>query len=165
MDTATLLRLIHIFSAIFWMGTTLFMLFFLEPVMQRAGQAGGKVMQMLASETRFPQIIALSGLITVLAGLGLFGMTHGFDPATLFGSRLPLTLGALAGILAFFTGSYFQGRSVKALVALGATIATQNGPPTPEQMAQMQQHQARIVLGTRIAAVLMTIAVIGMVVR
>ena len=90
-------------------------------------------------------------------------MMHGFDLAILFGPRLPLALGALAGILAFFTGSYFQGRSVKQLVALGATIATQNGPPTPEQMAKMQQHQARIALGTRITAVLMVLAVIGMV--
>ena len=163
MDFTTVLRFIHISSAIFWMGTTLFMLFFLEPVIQRAGQAGSRVMQMLATETHFPQIIALSGLITVLAGLGLYGMMHGFDLAILFGPRLPLALGALAGILAFFTGSYFQGRSVKQLVALGATIATQNGPPTPEQMAQMQHHQARIALGTRIAAVLMVLAVIGMV--
>ena len=163
MDFTTILRFIHIFAAIFWMGTTLFMLFFLEPVIQRMGQTGGRVMQMLASETRFPQIIALSGLITVLAGLGLYGMMHGVDLAILFGPRLPLALGALAGILAFFTGSYFQGRSVKQLVALDATIATQNGPPTPEQRAQMQQHQARIALGTRITAVLMVLAVIGMV--
>ena len=163
MDFTTLLRFIHIFSAIFWVGTTLFMLFFLEPVIQRAEQAGGKVMQMLAAETRFPQVIALSGLVTVLAGLGLYGMKYGFDPATMFGPKLPLILGALAGILAFFIGSYFQGRSVKALVALGAEIATQNGPPAPEQMAQMRAHQERIALGTRITAVLMTLAVIGMV--
>ena len=163
MDFTTLLRFIHIFSAIFWVGTTLFMLFFMEPVIQRAGQAGGRVMQILASETRFPQVIALSGLITVLAGLGLYGMTHGLDPAILFGPKLPLALGALAGILAFFTGSYFQGRSVKQLVALGETMASQNGPPTPEQMAQMQAHQARIAQGTRLTAVLMILAVIGMV--
>ena len=164
MDLTTILRFIHIFSAIFWVGTTLFMLFFLEPVIQRAGQAGGQVMQMLASGTRFPQVIALSGLVTVLAGLALYGLKHGFEPATMFGPKLPLILGALAGILAFFTGSYFQGRTVKQLVALGAEIAAQNGPPTPEQMAQMQAHQERIALGTRITAVLMTLAIIGMVI-
>ncbi len=87
------------------------MLFFLEPVMQ-----------MLAAETRFPQVIALSGFITVMAGLGLYGLMHGFDPAILFDPKLPLALGALAGILAFFTGSYFQGRSIKQLEALGATF-------------------------------------------
>ena len=163
MDLTVLLRLIHISAAIFWVGTTFFMLFFLEPVIEHTGQAGNQVMQVLASNTRFPQVIALSGIITVLAGLAMYWRVYGFDITTMFSSRFPLTLGALAGFLAFFTGSYFQGRSVKQLVALGATIATQNSPPTPEQMAQMQQHQARIALGTRITAVLMVLAVIGMV--
>ncbi|RME85345.1 MAG: hypothetical protein D6775_03070 [Caldilineae bacterium] len=163
MDFTTLLRFIHIFSAIFWMGTTLFMLFFLEPVIQRAGQAGGQVMQLLAGTTRFPQVIALSGILTVLAGLLMYWRLYGFDPGIMFGARLPLTLGALAGFLAVITGFAFQNRAVKQLVALGAELAAQNGPPSPAQMGQMQAHQARIALGTRIAGVLMIIAVIGMV--
>lgn len=163
MDLVTLLRFIHILSAIFWMGTTLFMLFFLEPVMQRAGQAGGQIMQLLATGTRFPQAIALSGIATVLAGLLMYWQMYGFNPATMFGPKLPLTLGALAGFLAVITGFTFQNRAVKQLVALGEEIAGQNGPPTAEQMRQMQAHQARIALGTRIAGVLMLLAVIGMV--
>ena len=163
MDLTTVLRFIHIFSAIFWVGTTLFMLFFLEPVVKRVGQAGSQVMQALITTTRFPQVIALSGVVTVLAGLTLYGRMYGFDVATLFGSKLPLTLGALAGFLAVVTGFTFQGPAAEALGALGAEIAAQNGPPTPEQMARIQAHQARIALGTRIAAVLMVLAVIGMV--
>lgn len=163
MDFVTILRFIHIVSAIFWVGTTLFMLFFLEPVMKRTGQAGSQVMHTLIATTRFPQVIALSGIVTVLVGLVLYWHIYGFDIATMFDYKLPLTLGALAGILATFTGSYFQGRSGKALVTLGAAVAGQSSPPTPEQIAQMQHHQNRIVLGTRVSAVLMVLAVIGMV--
>ncbi len=163
MDFITVLRLIHILSAIFWVGTTLFMLFFLEPVVSQVGQAGSQVMQALITTTRFPQVIALSGVVTVLAGLTLYGRMYGFGIATMFGPKLPLTLGALAGFLAAATGFTFQGPAAKALGALGAEIAAQNGPPTPEQMARVQAYQARIALGTRIAAVLMVLAVIGMV--
>ncbi|GAB4559765.1 MAG: hypothetical protein Kow0047_05890 [Anaerolineae bacterium] len=162
MNFITLLRLAHILSAIFWVGTTLFMLFFLEPVIKRAGQAGAQIMQMLAT-TRFPQVIGLSGIITVLAGLVMYWRMYGFYPATMLGPKLPLTLGALAGFLAAITGFAFQNRAAKALSALGAEITAQNSPPTPEQMAQMQAHQGRIALGTRIATILMIIAIIGMV--
>lgn len=161
MDLTTFLRLVHIFSAIFWVGTTLFMLFFFEPVVRDAGQAGQQILQMLAA-TRFPQAIALSGFLTVFAGLALYWRMYGFHIGTMFGPKLALTLGALAGFAAVIVGTSFQGRAVKALTALGEEVAAQKHPPTPEQMALMQAHRARIELGTRIAAALMAIAVVGM---
>lgn len=164
MDFATVLRLLHIASAIFWVGTAFFMLLFLEPVVQRAGEVGNQIMDALASRTRFPLAIALSAITTVLTGLVMYEQAYGFDPATMLSSKLPLSLGATSGILAALTGFYFQGRSIRALVALGATIARQGSPPNPEQLARMQLHRQRVALGTRISTALMVLAVIGMVV-
>ena len=48
-----LLRFVHIFSAIFWVGTTLFLVLFLEPTVRSLGPDGGKFMQRLLGGTRF----------------------------------------------------------------------------------------------------------------
>ncbi|RME84458.1 MAG: hypothetical protein D6775_05395 [Caldilineae bacterium] len=164
MDFITTLRFIHIFLAIFWVGTTFFLTLFLEPTIERAGQAGGQVMQTLITSTRFSPTIALSGWGTILAGLLLFWRLHGFDVAEMFGPHLPLTLGATAGILSGFVGTFMQGRSAGKLKMLAQEMAAQGGPPTPEQMATVHRLQATVSKGSRISAVLMVIAVIGMVV-
>ena len=163
MALITALRFTHIFLAIFWVGTTFFLTLFLEPALQRAGQAGGQVMQKLITTTRFPLVIALSGWLTILAGLLMYWQMYGFDVATMFGAKLPLTLGASAGILSGIVGTLMQGRSVGKLKALAGEIAAQGGPPTPEQTATMQQLQAVVRKGGRITAILMVIAVIGMI--
>jgi hypothetical protein len=46
--------------------------------------------------------------------------------------------------------------------AVAAEMEAAGGPPTPEQMAVMKAGSEQIALGTRIAAVLMTIALLGM---
>ncbi len=160
--TISLLHLIHIFSAIFWVGTTLFMVAFLEPVIHASGAAGGKVMQKLLSDTRFSLVIALSGLLTVLSGLLLYWQEVGFETAVMFSARLPLTLGAIAGGAAAIVGSGMQGRASGQMAALGQQIAAQNGPPTSAQQSQLAALQATIQRGSRLSAILMALAVIGM---
>ncbi len=158
-----ILRFIHIFAAIFWVGTTLFMVFFLQPVVGSLGPDGGKVMTRLSTGTRFSLVMSLAALATVLAGLFMFGAyTGGWDQSILLGSRLPLTLGAIAGIAAAVVGMGVIGRTSGKVVDLGQQMAAQGGPPAPEQIQEMQRLQGRIRQGTIWATVLMVIAVIGM---
>lgn len=159
-----LLRLIHIFSAIFWVGTTLFMVGFLETAVQAAGPEGSKVMQKLIGGTRFSLVIAIAGWLTVLSGLWMYWLMTGFNIAVMFDTRLPLTLGAIAGILAGVVGTAMQGRASGQLAALGQEIATQGSPPSPDQLAAMGGLQAIIKRGGRLSAVLTVLAVIGMVI-
>ena len=159
----TILRFIHIFSAIYWVGTTLFMVLFLEPTVRALGPDGGKFMQRLISGTRFSLSMTVSGLLTVLAGLLLFGsVTGSWSANIMFGPRLPLTVGAIAGIAAAIAGGAVQGRASGQLQALGQKIAKQGGPPTQEQAAEMGRLQATIRQGSHWSAVLMVVAVIGM---
>ncbi len=51
------LRFVHIAAAIFWVGTSVFMLFFLEPTIRSLGAEGGKFMQRL--------------LVTVVVGISI----------------------------------------------------------------------------------------------
>ena len=106
-----ILRFVHIFSAIFWVGTTLFLVLFLEPTVRCLGPDGGKFMQRLLGGTRFSLVIALSAWITIIAGAFLYWPLTGWSPQVMFGSRLPLTLGALAGIAAGVVGAAVTGRA------------------------------------------------------
>lgn len=158
-----ILRLIHILGAIYWVGTTLFMVFFLEPTVRALGPDGGKFMQRLVGGTRFSLSMTVAGLLTILAGILLFGpVTGGWSADVMFGPRLPLTLGAIAGIASAFVGTLVQGRASGNLQNLGQKIAQQGGPPTPEQAAEMGRLQVALRRGSRWSAALMVLAVIGM---
>ncbi len=163
MDLWVAVRLVHIFAAIFWVGTSLFVAFFLEPAIEAAGAAGGKVMETLIVATPFSPVIAASGFVTVLAGLLLYGRSPGLSPSAILVSRPLLSLGALAGFLAVAVGSTFQGRAAGGMKELAREIAAQGGPPTEAQQAQIAAHQRRIRRGSRITAALMIVAVLGMV--
>ncbi|MCO5182900.1 MAG: hypothetical protein M9928_02045 [Anaerolineae bacterium] len=156
------LRFIHIFGAIYWVGTTLFMVMFLEPTVRALGPDGGKFMQRLTGNTRFSLSMTIAGLLTIIAGLGLFGPVTGWTMDIMLGARLPLTLGAIAGIASALVGFLVNGRASGKMQALGKEMAAQGVPPKPEQLAQMQQLQATLRNGSRITAVLMVLAVIGM---
>ena len=158
-----LLRLIHILSAIFWMGSTLFIGLILEPALATLGPEGGKVMPKLAGGA-LSRAMSVTGLLTILSGLGMyFSHSGGFDPAVMFSARLPLTLGALAGFAALLVGLLMQGPASKELGALGRQIAVQGGPPTPQQAARIAALRNTLRRGGRLEAVLMLLAVLGMV--
>jgi len=157
-----ILRFVHIFSSIFWVGTTLFLVLFLEPTVRALGPDGGKFMQRLLGGTRFSLVIALSAWVTIIAGALLYWPLTGWSPQVMFGSRLPLALGSLAGIAAGVVGAVVTGRASGQLQGVGKQMATQAGPPAPAQLAEMQRLQAKIRQGGVISAVLMVIAVIGM---
>ncbi|MBW7884613.1 MAG: hypothetical protein H3C34_18640 [Caldilineaceae bacterium] len=157
-----LVRLIHIFFAIFWVGTTLFMVLFLEPTIRALGPDGGKVMRQLLGGTRFTLAIAAAGWLVVLSGLVMYLPATGFNVAVMFSQRLPLTIGSIAGIAAGVIGTTIQGRASAKLQALGQQIAAQGGPPKAMQTSEMQKLQATIRQGSVWTAVLMVIAVLGM---
>src|SRR6185436_9212815 len=62
------LRLLHIGCGIFWSGTAIYLAFFNEPAVRALGADGTKFMQQLVRTNRFPVMILLSALITVVAG-------------------------------------------------------------------------------------------------
>ena len=157
-----ILRIAHIAAAIFWVGTSLFMLFFLEPTVRSLGPDGGKFMQRLLGGTRFSLAISAAAMITLLAGLILYGPVTGGSAQIMFGQRLPLTIGAIAGIAAGIVGGAMQGRASGQLTALGARMAKAGGPPSPADLAEMQRLQGVIRQGSLWGGALMIVAVVGM---
>ena len=157
-----ILRFLHIAGAIFWVGASFFMVFFLEPTVRSLGPDGGKFMQRLLGGTRFSLAIAAASLITVLAGLTMYFPVTASSPQVMLGARLPLTIGSIAGIVASVIGGAMQGRASSRLSALGAQMAQAGGPPSAADLAEMGRLQGVIRQGGMWNAALMAIAVIGM---
>ena len=77
--TMLVLRSIHILSGIFWVGTALFFVLFFDPTIKAAGPAGSTVMGRLTL-TRFPMVMALSSILTVVIGFIMYWIdSQGFQ--------------------------------------------------------------------------------------
>jgi len=137
-----ILRWAHLVFGSFWAGTGIAMGWFVIPALQGAGPAAGAVMQGLVAR-RFPQIMMVSGLITVLAGARMYMLVY--SPAWIATTPgILITCGAVTGIAVMVVGTALQGRNSAAMGKLAAAIAAVGGPPTAEQQAAMGTIQARM---------------------
>ena len=71
-------------------------------------------------------------------------------------------IGATAAIATLVVGFTMITPAANRLGALGAAIQAGGGPPTSEQQADMARLQARMTLGSRLAASLLLLTVITM---
>jgi len=158
------LRIVHILAGVFWAGAAIMLAAFLEPTARALGPDGGKFMQRLTGQMRLTFFILLAASLNVLSGLGLYWLlSGGFQVRWITSSLgLSLTIGALAAIVTFILGLTVTRPALLRMGALGRAIQSAEGPPTPEQMAEMQALQKRLATAGRIGAVLLVIAVIGM---
>ncbi len=158
-----ILRLVHILSGTFWVGTSFFFVLFLEPTINAAGPAGGTVLGRLTL-TRFPIVMAFSSILTVVAGFLMYlADSKGFQVSWFSTPQgLTMTIGAAAGILAFLLGGIVQMPASARMAAIQKEIQAAGNPPAPSQLEELQALQHRISMASRWGAVLMIIAVLGM---
>lgn len=137
-----LLRIVHIIGGVFWAGSAFMLVRFVAPAVTLAGPEGAKFMQRLVLGTRFVVVTATAAGLTVLTGLLLYwrasGGLRGEWMAT--GTGVMFTIGGLAGLIALFTGSA-TGTNSRKLATLGASL---QGPPSPEQAAEIAMLQNRL---------------------
>lgn len=135
---------------------------FVNPTAKAAGPEGGKFMQRLARQNHLPLVMELAGLATVLSGLWLYWLVSGGFQITWIASRPALTIGGIMAILAYILAFFMQKPAAKRIGMIGQEIQASGGPPSPEQIAEMQAQQKKLSQGALWSAVLLTIAVIGM---
>lgn len=166
MDTLMIvLRLIHIFAGIMWLGFGLFLLLLLIPTARQLGPEGQAFMKGFLKHSAFNKIMPVVSLLTTIAGAWLYyKVSDGFN-ADYMGSHggIVLSIGVLAGLLAFGHGATATGPMSEKMVKLNDALDAQDGPPSPEQIAELQTVQRKMGLHGRISVILMIIAVAGMV--
>jgi len=158
-----LLRIIHIFAGVLWVGAAFFNLLFVQPSVRATGSEGQKVNQFMVQKTRLTTYVYASATLNLLAGLALYYILSGFRLSFLqSGYGLVLTIGGLAGVIAWVIVVLLVRGVFSQMGALGKTIQAQGGPPTPEQASEMQALGKRLSSLGNWGMALMAIAVIGM---
>jgi len=159
----TILRIIHVLGAVIWAGWAFTNTAFLAPAVKASGPAGGAVMGNLLKTTLLKVMIVVP-LLVITAGLIMYWYYSGnlsVEYLTSF-RGLALTLGAIAGLIAFFDGMIVTGPTARRMAAIGAEIEQGGGPPSPEQLAEMGVLRERLSSAGLRGAIFLTVALVGM---
>jgi uncharacterized membrane protein len=116
------LRLVHILSAILWVGSGLFTSFFLVPVLTASPAVMGQVVAGLTRRRLF-LVLQIAAALTILTGLRLLAIdSAGFD-GSYFATGTGRTF-AISGLLAIIAAVLSFGVSRPAVVRAGAIAAS-----------------------------------------
>jgi uncharacterized membrane protein len=164
MTIYTILRLVHIFSGVFWAGASFMLAWFINPSVKGSAPESSKFMQYFAQKSGYPRFAEVTGWLTILAGLALYWIISGGFQVEWFTTRrgIVLTIGGLMAIAAMVIAYVYQKPAAKRMSAVGQEIQASGGPPAPEQLAEIQAQQKKLSQGAFWSAVLLGIAVAGM---
>lgn len=158
------LRLLHIFSGVFWAGGIFYLAFFIFPAVNAMGPDGGKFMQQLSRTKKMPTIMSVMGLVSVLSGLRMMQiMSANFQAAwfeTNFG--LAITMGSVAAIAALTIGIGFNRPRADRMGKISAAVAASGAPPSPEQMQEIGKLKSQLEKGVKVMAWHLLFAVVLM---
>jgi len=136
------LRLIHILSAIMWVGSGLFTTFFLVPALTGSPAAMGQVMAGLTRRRVFRTLEIAAGL-AILSGLRLLWI----DSAGFSGSYFATGTGnafAIGGAAAIIAAVFNFGVARPAMVRAGAMAATLTASANAAEKARLTQELDRL---------------------
>jgi uncharacterized membrane protein len=159
-------RAFHILFGVAWVGGLALLALYLQPGAKAIGPAAGPFMQELVAKRRLPNYLLGTGAVTIIAGG--FVYWHDWDAfgslgdfvGTAFGTAL--TVGAVVTVIAWLIGLSVVKPATMRAMALAGQLASAGGPPTPEQMAELQAVQRRARQFTIVALVLLVVAVFAM---
>ncbi len=146
MEYLIFLRLVHIVCAIFWAGSVMYLALFIVPAVKALGPDGGKFMQQLSNTNKMPLVMTLAGTLTVIGGILLIERLSGGFSAGWFGTPhgIVISIGMTFGIIAYLIGIFVNRPTVERIAAIGKAAAEKGGPPSPEQMQELQKMRTRL---------------------
>ncbi|HZQ10533.1 MAG TPA: hypothetical protein VFD70_28400 [Anaerolineae bacterium] len=154
-----ILRIIHIFAGIAWVGGAWLFVFFVEPSLEALGPDAGKFMSYMVNVRRYPIYITTAAALTLLAGWTLWFLRYrGLQTA----ADWTFAIGGIFGLIAGFIGGAVVGRAAGQLTALGAEIGRGGKAPTPEQRTQMTALQTQMKSAGLWTAIFAALAVLCM---
>jgi uncharacterized membrane protein len=148
------LRWLHIFSGVYWVGAGLTTTFIISPAVGATGDAGRQFIGHLMTKTKFSLSMMVAGITTVVAGTAMYMIDSGAKGWANSGTGITFGIGGTFGIIALVFGMMIPKMNGE-IGKLGAQI---QGKPTPEQAAQMQALRKRVTMISYINAVCLILA-------
>ncbi|HET6947525.1 MAG TPA: hypothetical protein VFJ45_06905 [bacterium] len=158
-----ILRIIHIFGGIFWLGIMWYNVLFFLPRVKTFGQERGRIMQMLSGPP-LPQYLTLAGAGTALSGILMFWYASaGLNKAWLATpTGVVLAIAGLLGIYVVVEGLIVQRPTAMRMAELGRRAALAGGPPNPVVTEEMQKLSSRLERTAYRYAYVLALSAIGM---
>ncbi|MFP3854518.1 MAG: hypothetical protein ACLFWD_09525 [Anaerolineales bacterium] len=159
-----ILRVLHIGSAVFWAGASWSLAGFLSPAVREVQNGGPAVMKYIIRQRRLSDFLGISALLTVGSGLLLYwrqfpGLNSGWLTS---GPGISLTIGSVAGLIAFVLGFFVNRPLTKEIGEIGNQLEASRGPPDPALVQRMGQLQDRLEQAGIWISILLAIAVVTM---
>jgi uncharacterized membrane protein len=140
-DWVELLRVLHILTAILWVGGAVFALIFIGPAVRAAGKSGQEFMAVVGRRGGPARVMGPISGITILTGILLYWQRGYYHHPFATGPVAALSLGALLGLVVFILGMGIglpiQRRMARMAKGFGPT------GPTSDQQATMARMGAR----------------------
>jgi hypothetical protein len=159
-----LLRVVHITAGVLWVGSAVFYLIFVDPVVKTLGPAAPRFMQELIEKRKYPIFMFVVSSLTILAGAKLYWDDSGGLKQMWIKSDVGLgyTIGSVAALLAYIVGFFFLRPRAERMGALGKQIGMAGGPPSAAHAAELEKLDREILLVERIDAYLLIISLVVM---
>ena len=157
------LRLLHIFTGVFWAGAIFTLARFVLPAVAATGPVGQQFMRQLTMVQGLTKTMTLAGVTAVVAGLWLMGIDSAWYQPAWMGSPtgIVFSIGGLSAIGAAVVGVR-SGLKAARLGALFAELDAAKGQPKPEVVAEVQAIGAKLASGVRAVAVMLAVTVVCM---
>lgn len=155
------LRAINVAAAVFWAGWTFLLAGFHEFAVPPGDD--DRTLRRMAGYAGVSQVLGVSGLLAVVAGLLLYWeVSAGVSPGWVRSPYgLTITDGAVAGIVAVIVGAGLVGLTNERMEGMAEDVSP-GDDLTDEQSASLEASRNRIRLGERVVAVLLLVAVLTM---
>ena len=155
------LRLIHIVTAVAWVGLGVTTTFYIVPAAAAAGDSGLRFLKSLMTRTPYPRTFAMVAGLTTLAGILMYVLGAHTHFTTV--GNIVLGIGALAGIAATIHGGAVTGRATRALSeALVQHVPDGEQPIAAEGLSVLRERAQELGSHSRLSIILMIVALIGM---
>jgi uncharacterized membrane protein len=159
-----ILRLVHIFAGVLWVGTAIFYFFLVEPAIKSLGPNAPKFMQFLIERQKYPLYMSLVSSLTIVAGGLLYWNTSGGLQLSwiLTGPGLGFTIGSVIALAVYILGMTMIAPRAAQLSALGKEIGMAGGAPNEIQAAELEKLNRELHLIEKWDVTLLTISLIAM---
>ncbi len=136
-----LMRFVHVFAGVLWVGAAFLFLFFIGPSVKATAPNGQKFLQHFIVRRKYPSFMGAVALLTVLSGIVLYWRDAGSDLGGWLqsGPGLGFTIGSITALLVIPLGLFFLSPKTERLGSLSAQLEAAGGPPSQDKLAEIQK--------------------------